>query len=202
MAEVVGTIASGIGIATLALNIAQSVGQLKGFWDEVRDAPADIRDLLDEVEDLCLLLADIEAHQDKNPIVCMVLSRPAMARSLERCRHCARRLRELAEELGADLEGRDGLRRRWAAGKVVLKKEKIERYRARLSNAVKMLSFSHQYYTKLVVPPAGSGVEIWADGFQVFCYKCNPISLLRECLRPSTLYKLPAMQLLPKALRM
>ena len=59
MAERVGVIASGISIAALAAQIANSVTKLKSYWDEVKEAPEDIQTLVEEIEALQLLLLDI-----------------------------------------------------------------------------------------------------------------------------------------------
>ena len=42
MAELVGVVASGISIATLAAQIASSIVKLKSYWNELQDAPEDI----------------------------------------------------------------------------------------------------------------------------------------------------------------
>jgi hypothetical protein len=42
MAELIGVVASGISIAQLTGQIANSLVKLRGYWDQVKDAPDEI----------------------------------------------------------------------------------------------------------------------------------------------------------------
>lgn len=148
MAEVVGLVASGISIATLAAQITSSVVKLKSYWDQVKEAPEDLTFLIEEIEDLSLLLSDIEDDQRRNPISAVLLERSSVSRCLEHCKRAASRLSELADDLGADLEAPNKLKNKWGSAKVLLKKDKIEKYRSRLERALRLLSLSHQCYTR------------------------------------------------------
>ena len=61
MAEL-GVIASGIGIASLALQVGDSILKLKKVWDSIKEAQDEIRYLIDEIEILHLVLSDITAR--------------------------------------------------------------------------------------------------------------------------------------------
>lgn len=56
MAEL-GTIASGVGMAAFVIQVADQFVQLKSFVDSVREAPEDVKDLLNQMNLLCRLLA-------------------------------------------------------------------------------------------------------------------------------------------------
>jgi hypothetical protein len=60
MAELVGVVASGISIGTLAAQVASSLIKLNSLWNELHDAPDDIKDLIDEVEILNTTILDLE----------------------------------------------------------------------------------------------------------------------------------------------
>lgn len=47
MAEVLGVLASGISVGTLAAQIVNSVTKLKSYWDEIKEAPEDIKLLIE-----------------------------------------------------------------------------------------------------------------------------------------------------------
>ncbi|KAL9114818.1 MAG: hypothetical protein Q9187_007399, partial [Circinaria calcarea] len=151
MAEVVGVVASGISIATLAAQIANSVTKLKSYWDELKEAPEDIRLLIEEIEDLNLLLYDVEDDQRRNAMSSKLLDNTSASRCLEHCKRGADSLKELTDDLATDLNGPDKLRRKWASAKVVLKKDKIEKYKARLERAIRLLSLSHHSYTRALL---------------------------------------------------
>ena len=151
MAEAVGIVASSVTIGTLASGITSSVFKLRSYWDQIQDAPDDIRDLLVELEDLSCIIADIEDDQQRNPMSSMVLDSTSSSRCLQRCKQGADRLKDLADELGTDIGSSNRLRCKRASAKVVLKKAQIDRLRARLEMAVRLLSLSHQLYTRYVL---------------------------------------------------
>ena len=149
MAEVLGVVASGISIANLVAQIANSVTKLKSYWDELQEAPEDIRLLIEEIEDLYLLLYHIEDDQRRNPMSSKFLDNASASRCLEHCKRGADSLRKLTDDLGSDINAPDRFRRKWASAKVVFKKDKIEKYKARLERAIRLLTLSHQCYTRL-----------------------------------------------------
>lgn len=149
MAEIVGVVASGINIASLVAQIANSVTKLKSYWDELKEVPEDIGLLIEEIEDLYLLLYDIQDDQRRNPMSSKLLDNASTSRCLEHCKRGADGLKKLADDLGSDINTPDRLRRKWASAKVVFKKDKIEKYKARLERAIRLLSLSHQCYTRL-----------------------------------------------------
>lgn len=151
MAEViVGVVASGISIGTLAAQITSSIIRLKSYWDQVQDAPDDMRDLIEELEDLNQLLVDIEEDQRQNPISNLILDPSSSSRCLQHCKQGATRLKELTDSLSEDIEGNSKLKRKWASVKLVLKKDKIDRYRMKLQRVISLLNLSHQIYTRSV----------------------------------------------------
>ena len=63
MTEVLGVVASGVSVALLVVQIASSVLKLKSYLEQARYAPDDIRSVVDEIEELQFLLADMERDQ-------------------------------------------------------------------------------------------------------------------------------------------
>jgi len=152
MAEVVvGVIASGISIGTLAAQITSSIIKLKSYWDQVQDAPEDMRDLMGELENLNQLLIEIEEDQRQNPMSNLILDPSSSSRCLQHCKQGATRLKELTDSLSEDLEGKSKIKRKWASVKLVLKKDKIDRYRMKLQRVISVLKLSHQIYTGSVL---------------------------------------------------
>ncbi|MCJ1455558.1 hypothetical protein MMC28_005913 [Mycoblastus sanguinarius] len=124
MAEAIGVAASGIAIGTLAAQITSSIFKLKSYWDQIQNAPEDVRDLIEEVELLQHLLVDIEEDQQRNPISSLILDSTSMSKCLQQCKQGVDRLRELTDSLGTDLEASKILRKKWSSAKIVFKKDK------------------------------------------------------------------------------
>lgn len=68
MAEVIGLAASGIAIGTLAAQINSSAAKLKSYYDQIESASEDLQDLIEELNIVQILIADIEHDQEQNPV--------------------------------------------------------------------------------------------------------------------------------------
>ncbi len=119
MAEVVvGLVASGVSIGTLAVQIATSIAKLKSFWDQVWEAPEEISLLIEEIEDLHLILDDISNDQSRNAMSSALLDNASASSCIQHCQRGYDRLRELVDDMAAEVNGRGGLRRKWASMKI------------------------------------------------------------------------------------
>ena len=152
MAELVGVIASGISIGTLVAQITSSLIKLKSYWDQLPDAPRDIKDLIDELELITSLIADMEDDQRRNPLSSTILtsSPNSISKCLQSCKQGADSLRDLTHSIHADLEASGRRRKKWGSVKVILKRDRIDKYQTKLERAIRLLSLSHQMYTRYV----------------------------------------------------
>ena len=148
MAEVFGLIASGVSIGALAGQIASSVVKLKSYLDQVRDVPEDISILINEIEDLHFLLCDIEDDQRRNPYSAMLLDNNSATRCLDRCKRGVERLQRVVDEIALEFERFKPMKRRWKATKIIFKWDRVEKYKTELASAVRLLTLSHQIYTR------------------------------------------------------
>lgn len=148
MAEVIGAIAGIASVFQAAAQIASSIIKLKSHIDQVKDAPEDIRILVTEIEDLQLLLSEVEDDQARHPYATMLLEAHSASRCLNHCKRGVKRLQNVVEEMALDFEDPRRIKRRLAVTKMIWKKDKVERYRASLASAVRLLSQSHQIYTR------------------------------------------------------
>ena len=147
MTEIVGAVASGISIGTLIIGVTSSIVKLKHCFEQVHAAPDDITDLIEELEDLGFILADME-DQQRNPTFRLIIDSTSFSRCLQHCKQGADRLEGLTMTLSADLDAASNLRRKWGSAKVVLKNAQLDRYRVRLERAIRLLTLSHQSYTR------------------------------------------------------
>jgi len=148
MAEVLGAIASGVTMGALAGQIATSVLKLKSYLDEIKDAPENIRTLVDEIEDLQILLADIEYDEERNPYSEMLVQNNSASRCLKHCRRGVEKLARIVDDMDVDFERLGYMKRKLAGVKHVWKRDKVDKYRAELESAVRLLNLSHQVYTR------------------------------------------------------
>ncbi|KAJ0114130.1 hypothetical protein J7T55_007964 [Diaporthe amygdali] len=129
MAEVLGTIASGLQVAALAGKIISIGLQIRTVYHEIQDASEEVTLRLQELEALSETLQDSKSVSSK------------VRRFCERC------LCELYLVLG-DLEGHiqksKGIRRMVASTKVILKKDTIRKLESRLDRSVQLLGLANQ----------------------------------------------------------
>ncbi|TEY40779.1 hypothetical protein BOTCAL_0421g00050 [Botryotinia calthae] len=138
MAEI-GIIASGIGVASFGLQLMDGIRKLKQFWDEVKEAPKDIHDTLEELETLSLILSDIQKSDLNMPSI--------PSATATRCLELCRRGTDMLNTTVKDMNGAISKRRKIGSVKVVLKKDTLEKFRNRLREAQYMLMLSRQTYS-------------------------------------------------------
>jgi len=143
MAEL-GVAASAISVASIAIQVGDSIIKLKDFWNHVKEAPEEIKWLMEEIQNLGLVLSGVESSKAHNDPLHL---EPAFAnRCLELCRKGASILEAVVKE--ADEEIRK--RRKVGGVKAVLKKGTIERLKERLRSSQLMLMLSNQAYSEYV----------------------------------------------------
>lgn len=148
MAEVLGAIGSGISIGTLAGQIASSLVKRNSYMDLIKDTPEDIKILVDEIEDLQLLISDIENDRARNPYTESLLDSNSASRCLGHCRRGVERLRRVVDAIAADLSSMKPRKRKWVAASMIWKRDAMEKYKAELASAVRLLTLSHQIYIR------------------------------------------------------
>jgi len=137
MAEL-GIAASGIGIASLALQVGDCIVRLKGFWDAVKDAPEEINHLIEEIETLSSVLSDFETSEQPE----LNLGRESTSKCLQFCKKAVGILDSVVKDIEANIKKR----KRVGSVKAVLKRDAIEKLRERLMTAQSMLMLSNNMY--------------------------------------------------------
>lgn len=134
-----GIIASGMGVASLGLQLMDGVRKLKQFWDEVKEAPKDIQHVLEELDALSLVLSDIHTSNPNLPSI--------PSATVTKCLELCRRGTDILNTTVKDLNGAIAKRRKIGSAKVVLKKDTLDKFRNRLRDAQYMLMLSRQTYS-------------------------------------------------------
>jgi hypothetical protein len=142
--ELLGLAASSISIASLAIQLADSIQKLKAFCDTVKDAPNDLQLVVAEVEVLSLVLEEIveylKVHERAGPRTAALP--PAVSKSLWLCQVSADGLRTLVRGLEQSMEER----KMRSAIKIAFRKEKIERMKNQLQSAKLTLLIANQCF--------------------------------------------------------
>ncbi|KAN0109982.1 ankyrin [Hyaloscypha variabilis] len=147
MAEIIGTVASGIAIAQLAASIANSIVAIKEGWSQVQDAPAEVDNLMRQIDSLNLILQHIEHDQSQEDLPQLSSANLCVRQSLALCEEGAAELAALADELTAKIHGKQGWRKKLGSANIVLRKADIKKLKSRMKNAIQLLSLSYQLHT-------------------------------------------------------
>lgn len=65
MAEIFGAVSGGLGLASLAIQLAESASKLKSFCERVRDARSTLTDLAYDIETVSLTLQELERDRQQ-----------------------------------------------------------------------------------------------------------------------------------------
>jgi len=147
MTEAVGLVASGINIAQLAGQVANSIVELKHLWNLVKEAPSDIKDHIAQVESLNLILAHIQKDYDQETRSGMGKDHIHIQRSLQLCKEGADKLGAAVSDLSDKIRGKTGWRLKMGSMKIVLKKNDLKRLREKMKSAIDLLSLAYQCHT-------------------------------------------------------
>jgi hypothetical protein len=112
-----GIAASGINIASLALQVGDCIMKLKTFCDAVKNAPEEIGHLIEETGTLSLVLSEFEARS--------TIRQESRPKCLLFCQKAASILSALVK----DIEAKITKRNRIASVKAVLKRDGVEKLR-------------------------------------------------------------------------
>lgn len=195
MAEILAVVASGMGVASLAIQVASSVKKLKDFCDRAKDTPSEIRDTLDDIETLPFVIDEIEAIARSGDHLSQGLH-AALLRSAKRCREASNELRSIVSEVETAIQ-KHKFR---GAVKGTLKKSRLDEIRQRLESAKMtcvLVNQSHQRY------PSLRSLQLIRHGLANMVYPDNRTSILAHlsCFCNNRTKNTPNPHLLPRVLK-
>ena len=118
--------ASIITVASLAIQICESMKKVYGFWQSVKDAPDDIAHITVEMNVFIRWLTIIANKFQRQFGDVHKESEIAAIDALEHCVQVVRRMRKITNDIEDDL-ARKKHQRRWALLKAAFRKERIEK---------------------------------------------------------------------------
>lgn len=143
MAEIVGTVASAIAIAEVAVKATTAISQLKELYEEVQGVPETLQDLVEQVNILTPFVFELERINTIDPIL---FDDAAIRSSTEYCRASLQKLIVVVDDLRAQVNSDKRLIRGLAKVKVVLKKQVLADFEKRLQRVIGMLGSAQQSY--------------------------------------------------------
>lgn len=146
MAELLGTVASGIGVAEAALAMGSSMLKLREIWKDIQDAPEMISHLNHEVDVLRALLVGLEygfepgdiPSKQSFSIHTLSMTKPAASY----CHKACDALSTLATDLETQMRSARKAKRVTARLRVLLKQNEIEKFQQRLDRAIDLLQLA------------------------------------------------------------
>lgn len=111
--------ASSIAVVSLAVQLADSVKKLCNFWESIKEAPSDIKEISTDLELLSGVLTDIACEAQH------VGPNATLLASLDACSFKVKRLVTLLNEIEPGFASTSSRVRKWTAFKAVLKSGKL-----------------------------------------------------------------------------
>lgn len=143
MAEVFGVITGAISVGSLAIQIIDSIHKLRSFCAAVRDAPACISDVLEELE----ILSDTLLHICQDDEFNQAAADSGLQRSLTYCNRVADELHSIMRDFTRCFNIGTKAKMTWSKVKFALKKNDIRDLLGRLERAKSILSIAIQCST-------------------------------------------------------
>ncbi|PMD32336.1 hypothetical protein L207DRAFT_399301, partial [Hyaloscypha variabilis F] len=151
MAELIGVISGAITFGSLVAQLATSIKKLKDSWEQFRGAPEDLKWLIRDIEIFGLVLAEIEGDTAQGSVASNLTNNKSALQSFRLCKEASEELDILVTDLGRDIDSSSRLLRSYAALKMTIQTNKVEKYRSRLKNLIGLLMLSQQCYTRFSI---------------------------------------------------
>jgi hypothetical protein len=145
MAEAVGVVASGLGIAAFAQQIVSSAMKIQQLWSAIQHAPESVAIRVEEITAITTLISEVSDQYRQGPT-----SGSPRSTAFDMCLTFFKSSAKSLEDLVADLDKLMSTKRKRAAVKVVLKRETLAECKAKLESAKSMLILAQQSYQTLV----------------------------------------------------
>jgi hypothetical protein len=144
MAEVVvGLVASSIAVGGLGRQIGKSIVAAVRIWNQLKDVPEEIQDLLEELELLEPLFADMADHLKQHDIPPEVWDDSSAKRSLEFAKKARKTLKKLVADIDEAINSSPRrFKRRVVSVKALMKEDTLKRLEKRLEKALSLLNSS------------------------------------------------------------
>lgn len=144
MAETLGVVAGGVAVIQIGSQVSSGILKLRALLEEIKNVPPMLARLIDGLEILVPLLAEVEAIQTSFP---RGDSGDATLRlCIQHCRRSGQAIADMATSLSQEINSTRRVRRLSASLKVVLNKDTLARLERELAGAIQLLMLAQQSY--------------------------------------------------------
>jgi hypothetical protein len=133
MAEAFGVVASGLGVASLAIQTVENLNKVINFCESIKEVPTDIQRLFLELQILSNVVSAIQLVYEKHSL--SESSEVVTRKCLDLVRLDISKLLSLSLELERKLNSGKRITRTWARVQTVLSESKIATLRGHLERA-------------------------------------------------------------------
>ncbi|PMD18547.1 hypothetical protein NA56DRAFT_240309 [Hyaloscypha hepaticicola] len=127
--------ASGIAVASLAIQLVDSVREIRRFFRTLKDAPEELTRLLDLLEHMELMLDNIGKLVEPESDIS-----PSMLKAIQTCEKALNKLAALIQKVKRDSSAQSPLKKSLGFFKLACKKEEVEEIERQLDRAVSNLN--------------------------------------------------------------
>lgn len=136
MAEVLGTVASGLQVASLAAKMVTVGFKVHALYREIQGASAEITSSLEEIH----LLAQILEELGKSPMATHIV----LLKARSHCEKCLQELQATLHNLERDIQTSRGFISKILRLNVIIRKDAVARMERRLETSLRLVLFAIQ----------------------------------------------------------
>ncbi|KAK7429196.1 hypothetical protein QQZ08_004206 [Neonectria magnoliae] len=137
--------AASIAFVQITTDIVKCVVKARRLWQEVKDVPDEIQEMLSDMDDLGTMFNGIK-HQLESNNSSLSQDDPSVTRSLDIATQACDGLTKLIKDMSTQINSKNGMKKKAAALKVTMKKEHLDQYQQRLFRLINRLQLSAQFY--------------------------------------------------------
>jgi hypothetical protein len=133
--------ASGIAVVSLAIQLVDSVREIRRFFRTLKDAPEELGRLLDLLEHMELMLEHIGKLVDRDGDIS-----PSVLKAIQTCDNALKELDALIQKAKGNSSTQSRLKRSLGFFRLACKKEEVEEIENQLDRAVNHLNMAMTYF--------------------------------------------------------
>jgi hypothetical protein len=133
--------ASGMAVASLAIQLVDSVREICRFFRTLKDAPEELIRLLDLLEHMELMLDNIGKLVERDSDIS-----PSVLKAIQTCEKALNKLGALIQKVKRESSAQSPLKRSLGFFKLACKKEEVEEIETQVDRAVNNLNLVMTYY--------------------------------------------------------
>ncbi|KAF4470777.1 hypothetical protein FALBO_2329 [Fusarium albosuccineum] len=142
--------ASVIAFVQISAEVVKCMVKTKQLWDQSRDLPGEIQGLIKRLEGYIPIFKSIQKQLCSQDFVSALEDDVLIADSLAFCMRAHRTLESTVEDLTLQLNAKKGFKRRLAAVKMVIGKDKLDQLKNKLTESIELLNLSFMAWNMAV----------------------------------------------------